>query len=83
MTSLHVICGLPPPPIKNPGYAYDPFQRRKTELLAVPLKVLSRRIQQNAADRSMSTQKNNVSRLSSENVKRSFTSFVLIDNDVF
>ena len=22
MTSLHVICGLGPPPIKNPGYAY-------------------------------------------------------------
>ena len=22
MTSLHVICGLDPPPIKNPGYAY-------------------------------------------------------------
>ena len=22
MTSLHVIFGLPPPPIKNPGYAY-------------------------------------------------------------
>ena len=22
MTSLHVISGLPPPPIKNPGYAY-------------------------------------------------------------
>ena len=24
MTSLRVICGLGPPPIKNPGYAYDP-----------------------------------------------------------
>ena len=25
MTLLHVICGLspPPPPFKNPGYAYD------------------------------------------------------------
>ena len=23
MTSLRVICGLGPPPIKNPGYAYD------------------------------------------------------------
>ena len=22
MTSLRVICGLGPPPIKNPGYAY-------------------------------------------------------------
>ena len=22
MTSLHVICGSPPSPIKNPGYAY-------------------------------------------------------------
>ena len=25
MTSLHVICGLAPPGIKNPGYAYDPW----------------------------------------------------------
>ena len=24
MTSLRVICGLAPPPIKNPGYAYGP-----------------------------------------------------------
>ena len=23
MKSLHVICGLPPPPTKNPGYVYD------------------------------------------------------------
>ena len=23
MTSLYVVCGLAPPPIKNPGYAYD------------------------------------------------------------
>ena len=22
MTLLHVVCGLGPPPIKNPGYAY-------------------------------------------------------------
>ena len=25
MTSLRVICGLGPPPIKNPGYAYAPI----------------------------------------------------------
>ena len=25
MTSLHVICGLGPPPIKNPGYAYATY----------------------------------------------------------
>ena len=23
---MHVICGLPPPPIKNPGYAYAKIQ---------------------------------------------------------
>ena len=30
MTSLQVICGLAPPPIKNPGYAYgsEPVQLR-------------------------------------------------------
>ena len=55
-------------------------QLRKLELLAVPLKILSRRIQKMPP---MSGKKNNASRLSSENAKRNFTSFVLIDNDVF
>ena len=27
MTSLHMICGLGPPPIKNPGYAYGSVRR--------------------------------------------------------
>ena len=47
----------------------------------MPLKIFSRRIQKNAAD--VTRQKNNASRLSSENAKKNFTSFVLIDNDVF
>ena len=29
MTSLYVICGLPPPPIKNPGYAYGLYHYDK------------------------------------------------------
>ena len=29
MTSLRAICGLGPPPIKNPGYAYDAECLRK------------------------------------------------------
>ena len=32
MTSLHVICGLGPPPIKNPGYAYGLLYSSKIEL---------------------------------------------------
>ena len=33
MTWLHVICGLvPPPPIKNPGYAYDRYRVKMPDL---------------------------------------------------
>ena len=58
----------------------DPFSTKKTELLAVPLKTLSCRIQKNVP---MSGQKINAARLPRENAKRNFASFVLIDNDVF
>ena len=57
-----------------------PFSTKKIELLAVPLKTLSRRIQKNVPK---SGQKKNASRLPSESAKRNFASFVLIDNDVF
>ena len=30
MTLWHVICGFAPPPIKNPGYAYDSGSRFST-----------------------------------------------------
>ena len=30
MSLLHVICGFGPPPIKNPGYAYDSGSRFST-----------------------------------------------------
>ena len=51
MTSLHVICGLGLPPPESKFLATSmTVLNEKTELLAVPLKVLSQRIQQNAAD---------------------------------
>ena len=46
----------------------------------MPLKTLSRRIQNNVP---MSGQKKNASRLPGESAERNFASFVLIDNDVF
>ena len=52
---------------------------KKTKLLALPLKILSRRMQKNTVE--VNAQKN-ASQLSSKNVSRNFTAFDLIDNDV-
>ena len=43
MTSLHVICGLGPHPIKNPGYTYGPTELRPLDPAGceVPLNHLS------------------------------------------
>ena len=32
MRSLHVICGLGPLPIKNPGYIYDTIMRSESDM---------------------------------------------------
>ena len=41
MTSMRVICGLGPPPIKNPGYAYADryykFNNKQAVILVVTL----------------------------------------------